>query len=153
MAYTDYSFYTETYHGNVLTADNAGRWLDCASDEIDHITFLRLTEAFPTVEAHAIRVKKAVCAVADALFQVDEQRKAISAQAQEDGTYRGAIASVSSGRESISYAVTSASGASAFAAAAANVQAYNALIYDIAARYIANVPDANGTNLLYAGVI
>ena len=153
MAYTDYSFYTETYHGDVLTADNAGKWLDRASDEIDHITFLRLADAFPTVEAHAIRVKKAVCAVADALFQVDEQRKAVSAQAQEDGTYRGAITSVSSGRESISYAVTGASGASAFAAAAASTQAYNALIADIAAKYIANVPDADRTNLLYAGVI
>lgn len=153
MAYTDYSFYTETYHGDVLTEENAEKWLDRASDEIDNFTFWRLADAFPTVEAHVIRVKKAVCAVADTLFHVEEQRKAVSAQIQDDGTYRGAVTSISSGKESISYAVTGAANASVFAAAAASTQAFNALIADIVSKYLANVPDSNGINLLYAGVI
>lgn len=153
MAYTDFSFYTETYHGDVLTEGAADKWLDRASDEVDSYTFYRLTEGLPTVEAHAARVKKAVCAVADALYCVEEQRKAVSAQVQEDGTYRGAIASISSGKESVSYAVAGASGMSAYAAAAASTQAFNALIGDIVTKYLKNIPDNNGVNLLYAGVL
>lgn len=150
MAHADYNFYRDTFHGDVLTSDNADKWLDRASDEVDHLTFDRLTSAFPTVEAHAVKVKKAVCAIAEALCCIEEQRRAASAQRTADGTYRGAIASVSSGRESISYAVSSA-GASTYAAAAASAEAQTALLCDIAARYLANVPDANGVNLLYAG--
>jgi len=151
MAHADYAFYTGTFYGDVLTADNADKWLDRASDEVDHLTFDRLASAFPTVEAHAVKVKKAVCAIAEALCCIDEQRRAASAQQAADGTYRGAIASVSSGRESISYSVTGAAGASTYAAAAASAEAQAALLRDIAAKYLANVPDANGVNLLYAG--
>ena len=151
MAYTDYDFYSGTFYGDVLTSDNADKWLDRASDEVDHLTFDRLASAFPTVEAHAVKVKKAVCAIAEALCCIDEQRRAASAQQAADGSYRGAVASISSGRESISYAVNGAAAASTYAAAAASAEAQAALIGNIAAKYLANIPDANGVNLLYAG--
>ena len=150
MAYADFTFYDETFHGDVLTSDNAEKWLDRASDEVDHITFSRLISAFPTNEAHAVKVRKAVCAVAEALYYIDEQRRVVSAQKIDDGTYRGAVASISSGRESISYVVNGAA-ASMYAAAVANAEARANLIVDIAVGYLANVPDANGINLLYAG--
>ncbi len=149
-AYADFNFYENTYFGDVLTADKAAKWLSLASDEIDTLTFGRLTFAFPTVEAHIEKVKKAVCAVAEALHHVDLQRKAVAAQPSADGSYRGAVASISSGRESISYAVGNAS-ASTYAAAAANTADFNKLLYSIAVKYLANIPDANGVNLLYAG--
>ena len=38
-----------------------------------------------------------------------------------------------------------------YSAAAASKEAQNQLIAETVARYIANVPDANGINLLYAG--
>lgn len=153
MAYADYDFYKNCYFGETLADETtARRWLERAGDDIDALTFCRLTFAMPTVEAHILKVKKAVCAVADALFLIDAQSKASSAQKAEDGTYRGAVTSVSSGRESISFAANSAA-ASAYAAAAADDGVKRRLIADIAAKYLANVPDANGVNLLYAGEV
>lgn len=152
MAYADHTFYSGAFYGDVLTADNAERWLDRASDEVDHLTFGRLISAFPTVEAHAVKVKKAVCAIAEALYRIDEQRKAALVQKATDGSYHGAVASISSGKESISYVSgSSATASSVYAAAAADTAAQAALIRDIAAAYLANIPDANGINLLYAG--
>ncbi len=152
MAYADYTFYSDTYHGDVLTEKNADKWLDRASDELDALTFGRLTSAFPAVEAHAVKVKKAACAIAEARCFIDEQRRAASVQKAEDGSYRGAVSSISSGKESISFAaIGNAVGASVYAAAAASAEAQTGLIRDIAAKYLANIPDADGINLLYAG--
>ena len=108
MAYADFTFYGSSYFGDTLTEETAPKWLERASDELDAITFGRLTFAFPTVEAHAAKVKKAVCAIAEALYWIDVQRRASSAQKAEDGSYHGAVASISSGRESISYSAGSA---------------------------------------------
>lgn len=151
MAYADYEFYTESFFGSDLTSANATRWLEMASDEIDALTFGRLTFAMPTHEAHVAKVKKAVCAVAEALFHIDEQQRAAAAHKAEDGSYRGAVASISSGRESISFSMNGAS-ASSVAAAAASEAERAKLIGSIVSRYLANIPDANGINLLYAGV-
>lgn len=151
-AYADLNFYTETFFGDVLTEKNANKWLSLASDEIDTLTFGRLTFAFPTVEAHVEKVKKAVCAIAETLYYIDLQRKAATAQQTADGTYKGAIASISSGRESISYAVGNAS-ASTYAAAAASAVEQTKLLSSIAVKYLANIPDAHGINLLYAGEV
>lgn len=149
MAYADLEFYQKSFFGDVLTAENADKWLTRASDELDGPTFGRLTFAFPTIEAHAAKVKKAVCAIAEALFYIDVQRAAASAQKAADGSYRGAVASISSGRESISYSANNAG--SVYAVAAASDIARTALINGIAVKYLANIPDANGVNLLYAG--
>lgn len=151
MAYADYDFYKNSYCGDVLTEDNAKKWLTRASDEVDAVTFHRLASGFPTVESHAVRVRKAVCAVAETLYRVDEQRQAVSAAKDAQGNYRTAVTSVSSGRESISYA-SNAAASSVYAKAAADVSALSALILGDVVRYLANVPDANGVNLLYAGV-
>lgn len=150
MAYADFAFYSIDYFGDVLTKETAPKWLERASDDLDAITFGRLTFAFPSVEAHAVKVKKAVCAIAEALYWIDIQRRASSAQKAEDGSYRGAVASISSGRESISFAVSGANG-SVYAAAAASAEAQASLIGSVAAQYLSGIPDANGVNLLYAG--
>lgn len=153
MAYADFTFYTESFYGDTLTEENANKWLERASDKLDAFTFRRLTSAFPTEAAHVVKVKKAVCAIADALYLIDLQRIAASAQQAPDGSYRGAITSISSGKESISYAVNGAASASVYAAAAASADAQTALLRDIAATYLSNIPDNNGVNLLYAGVM
>lgn len=153
MAYTDFTFYTETFYGDTLTENTANKWLERASDELDAITFRRLASAFPTEAAHAVKVKKAVCAIADALCLIDLQRKAVSAQQAADGSYRGAVTSISSGQESISYAVSGAASASVLAAAAASTEVQTTILRNIAATYLSNIPDDNGVNLLYAGVI
>ena len=148
--YTDFTFYGSSYFGDTLTEETAPKWLERASDELDAITFGRLTFAFPTMEAHAAKVKKAVCAIAEALYWIDVQRRASSAQKAEDGSDHGAVASISSGRESISYS-TSGANSSVYAAAATSAEAQTNLIGSIAAQYLANIPYANGVNLLYAG--
>lgn len=148
--YADYDFYTNTYYGDTLTESNINKWLDRASDYVDTITFHRLESAFPTDEKHVVRVKKAVCAIADALYMIDTQRRAGAAQVGSDGKVTGAIASVSSGRESISYATGST--ASVYSAAAGSVADADSYTRYVAETYLANVPDANEMNLLYAGV-
>ena len=150
MAYAGYEDYLGLYYGDVLTEDNADKWLDRASDELDTITRGRLTFAFPEVDAHANRVKKAVCAMAEALLQIDRQAMASAPQIAKDGSYRGRVTSVSSGGESISYAAAGKE-ASVYAAAAASDDAKAELMTGIAARYLSGIPDANGVNLLYAG--
>jgi len=152
MAYADFNFYSNSYYGDLLTSTNANKWLELASDEIDRFTFGRLVSAFPTATVSVSKVKKAVCAIAEALYNIDVQRKAVSATKAGDGTCKGAIASVSSGRESISYSVSNAS-ASIYAAAAASEAEHNRLISDIAVKYLANIEDNNGINLLYAGEV
>ena len=149
--YADLDFYQNRYYGDALTEANANRWLSRAGDEIDALTFGRLVSAFPVTESDAEKVRKAVCAVADALFYTDVQRIAASAQKDADGQYHGAVSSVTSGKESVSYSV-SGNAATAYASAAANPDALTALVRNIAVKYLANVPDANGVNLLYAGV-
>lgn len=152
MAYADYDFYRSEFCGDALKTPAASRWLEAASDELDALTFGRLETAFPQEARHAAKIKKAVCAIAEALYFIDAQRRAAIAQKGEDGSYRGAVASVSSGKESISFAsVSGSAAASAYAAAAASPAAERALIGEIAAKYLARIPDANGVNLLYAG--
>ena len=52
------------------------RYLEKASDRIDMITFDRLVDGLPDDERAQTKVKKAVCAVADCLYQIDEVKKA-----------------------------------------------------------------------------
>ena len=150
MAYADYYFYIQVYSGEYSQEEGIDRWLEMASDELDVFTFGRLLNAFPVEDTHAAKVKKAVCAIADALYLVDVQRKAAAPQKQEDGSYHGAVSSVSSGGESISY--SKADSGSVYAEAAASKEKEFELVRSIAFKYLAGIPDANGVNLLYAGV-
>ncbi len=153
MAYADFTFYQRTYFGEVLeTEQTAMRWLTRASDELDSMTFGRLADGFPEIAVHAEKVRKAVCAMADALYLVEEQRKAAAATKDAQGNYRPAVSSISSGQESISYASNSANG-SVYGKAAADTVALSVLLRETAAKYLAGIPDANGINLLYAGVM
>lgn len=149
--YTDYDFYENVYFGDILTQENANKWLSRASDVIDHYTQNRLQCHFPKNIQHSTKVKKAVCAIAEALFKIDEQREAVTVKQDENGNTHGAISSISSGRESISLQ-TNGSSASSYAKAAADETEREIIITDILCNYIANIPDSTGTNLLYAGV-
>lgn len=150
MAYADFNFYQNIYYGEVLTSGNASRWLDRASDMLDTLTFGRLTFAFPVVEAHVIKVKKAVCAIADVLCNVDTQRKAATYREGSNGEFKGTVSSISSGRETVSYS-TSNVNSSIYGKAAANENEFRSLVAETAASYIANIPDSEGVNLLYGG--
>lgn len=150
MAYADFSFYSERFYGDTLTGENADRWLERASDFIDALTFHRTEKAFPENEADAVKVRKAVCAIADAQYLIDMQVKATQAAVDAHGVLRPAVASLSSGRESVSYMQNAS--ASSYAKAAADKAEARRMLADIAVHYLAGVPDSTGVNLLYAGV-
>ena len=152
MAYADFDFYVDSFYGDVLTdEDTANKWLERASEHIDALTFNRLVTGFPEVEAHAVKVKKAVCAVAEALYHVEQQRIATAAAKDAQGNVRGAVTSISSGRESVSY--SQATNTSVYAKAVADGAEMAALIRGIAVQYLSWVTDKHGICLLYAGVM
>lgn len=44
MSYVDYEYYSKTYGGKTITADNAPRALQKASDTVDVLTFCRIVD-------------------------------------------------------------------------------------------------------------
>lgn len=149
MAYADFEFYTETWKGDALSEAAAERYLERASEQLDALTFRRLERAFPEDEADALRVRKAVCAMAEALFSIDRAMSA-GVDANVTGGFGGAIKSVSSGRESITFASPAES--SVYGRAAADAGEKARLLASIACTYLMDVTDSEGTCLLYAGV-
>ena len=164
MAYTDFEFYATIYHGNVVPEADFPRIADRASDFLDVITFDRLADGLPYDERAAAKVQKAVCAVADKLYELElADKQALSAatggtsSSGSGGATSGVITSRSAGSESISYASPSemANGAKTWSAvyqAAGDEEATNNLLYGAAKLYLTGVKDNNGVNLLYAGV-
>ena len=162
MAYTTFTFYEQTYHGNVIPSDEFDRIADRASDFLDTITFDRLADGLPSDERAATKVQKAVCAVCDKLYQLDlaEKQALYSAGGKSSGgaggVTSGVITSRSSGSESISYASPSeiANGAKAWSAvyqAAGNEQEINKLLWSTAAPYLMGIRTEEGIPILYAG--
>ena len=163
MAYSTFTFYEQTYHGNVVPAEDFDRIADRASDFLDVITFDRLADGLPSDERAATKVQKAVCAVCDKLYQLElSEKQALSAAggASSGGTggvASGVITSRSSGLESISYASPSeiANGAKAWSAlyqASGDAQETNKLLTDAAMPYLTGVRNDDGVPLLYAGM-
>lgn len=163
MAYTTFTFYEQTYHGNVVPAEDFDRIADRASDFLDVITFDRLAGGLPSDERAATKVQKAVCAVCDKLYQLElAEKQALSAARGASfggtgGVTSGVITSRSSGSESISYASPSevANGAKAWSAvyqAAGDMQKTNKLLEDAARWHLTGVRNDDGVLLLYAGM-
>ena len=158
MAYVDYQFYTEKYYGDTVPESDFPKYADRSSDRIDAITFDRLVNGFPEEERAATKVKKAVCAVADALHQIDQIKKtsmeSVGTVTREDGTVVSkAVSSISSGSESISYVTGSSGGTeSIYGQAAVDKKVESVLLYQIATEYLSGVTDKKGICLLYAGL-
>lgn len=154
MAYTDIEFYKTKYYGDTVPDESIEKYLEKASDRIDNITFDRLVDGLPDDERAQTKVKKAVCAVADCLYQIDEVKKASMATVgtvmREDGTMTGKmVSSVSSGAESITYT----SGISdIYSQAAMDKKVENVLLRQVATEYLIGVVDNKGVCLLYAGI-
>lgn len=158
MSYADYQFYTEKYYGDTVPESDFPKYVERASDRIDAITFDRLIDGLPENERAQTKVKKAVCAVADAMYQIDQIKKAsiesVGTVTREDGTVVSkAVSSVSSGSESISFASGSSGGAeSIYGQAAVDKKVESVLLYQVATEYLSSVTDKKGICLLYAGL-
>lgn len=166
MAYVDYDFYTESYYGNVVPEADFDRLADRASDFIDTVTYGNLEDGLPTERKSLNRLKKAVCAVADKMYDLElAERNATNAAmssnemvtAGTNGKTTGIVTSISSGSESISYATPQQIGAgakewSAVYAAAGDVQKTNDLLLKTALPLLMGVRTDDGIPILYAGL-
>ena len=163
MAYADYEFYTTSYFGSVVPETDFPRLAEKASDFIDTITFNRLVDGLPTNERSQKRIKKAVCSLAELMYQIELAEKNAINQASTSVTDTntgdkptGVVTSVSSGSESISYATPQQIGASvkewsAVYAAAGDVQKTNDLLLKTALPLLMGVRTDDGIPVLYAG--
>lgn len=157
MAYTDYEFYKNRFHGDIVPESNFLKYAERASDRIDQYTFDRLVDGLPENERAKTKVQKAVCAVADIMYQIDQIKKAsmdtIGTIQREDGTVvNKAVSSVSSGNESISYATGSNISINVYAQASMDKKVENALLLNVATEYLAGATNDKGVCLLYAGL-
>ena len=165
MAYADYDFYTESYFGSVVPENDFDRLAGRASDFVDTLTFDRLLGGLPTNERAKKRIRKAVCSLAELMYQIElAEKNATNATASgasttigSGGSTTGVVTSVSSGSESISYATPQQIGASAkewsaVYAAAGDVQKTNDLLLKTALPLLMGVRTDDGIPVLYAGV-
>lgn len=164
MAYADYEFYTTSYFGSVVPETDFPRLAERASDFVDTMTFDRLVDGLPTNKRSQKRIKKAVCSLAELMYQIELAEKnatnaAVSGASTaigSGGSTTGVVTSLSSGSESISYATPQQIGASAkewsaVYAAAGDVQKTNDLLYRTALPLLMGVRTDEGIPILYAG--
>ena len=165
MAYADYEFYTTSYFGSVVPEADFPRLAERASDFVDTMTFDRLVDGLPANERSQKRIKKAVCSLAELMYQIEfAEKNAANAAASGTSTMLGAggnstgiVTSVNSGSESISYATPQQIGASAkewsaVYAAAGDAQKTNDLLLKTALPLLMGVRTDDGIPVLYAGV-
>ena len=158
MAYATYEDYTGLYGAGRL--DEAGfarllweaeRVMDQATTGVDGVVKLRA--AMPREEQAAQAVRRCACALTELLARLEQAAESVSLGREHtenaDGTLQPRlVAARSSGSESVTYAVGSAS---AVDAAVGDPAAWRQLTDDTVRRYLAGVPDANGVNLLFMG--
>lgn len=165
MAYADYEFYTTSYFGSVVPEADFPRLAERTSDFVDLMTSDRLVDGLPTDERSQKRIKKAVCSLAELMYQIELAEKnatnaavsGMSTAIGSGGSTTGIVTSVSSGSESISYATPQQIGASAkewsaVYAAAGDVQKTNDLLYRTALPLLMGVMTDEGIPVLYAEV-
>lgn len=165
MAYADYEFYTTSYFGSVVPETDFPRLAERASEFIDLMTSDRLVDGLPTDKRSQKRIKKAVCSLAEKMYQIELAEKnatdaAVSGTSTaigSGGSTTGIVTSVSSGSESISYATPQQIGASAkewsaVYAAVGDIQKTNDLLLKTALPLLMGVRTDDGIPILYAGV-
>lgn len=156
MAYTTYDFYKNTYYGTAIaTQEDFSRLESRACDKLDTMTFDRLVSGLPADTRSATKVQKAVCAVADKLYEIEQMEKMAMSGGygtDESGNLVGKIVTEkSSGSEKIAYSAASTV-KSAVHSAVGDTQAQNRLCYETAKEYLTGVTNDDGVLLLYAGI-
>lgn len=148
MAYCDYKFYTTEYFGNQIAEADFPRLIDRASDKLDFITMGNI-KRYSVDEEIEKKVKKSACALAEILNEIETYEKAsresVGFEQTENGMKGKVITSMSSGSESISYAVNSSS-TTLVGATMTDKKAREQLFLDTVREYLSD------TGLLYAGI-
>lgn len=157
-AYVDYEFYKILYGDDAVTESEFNRLEWEARKRVDKITFGKLKFAFPTDEDDAETVRRCVCKLIEIAAAIEAANKRISAGQgyvvdEATGSVRGkAVASVTSGSESISYTAKSELGSTIIDAVLSDKDAQEKLLMDTTKDYLYGIKDANGVPLLYAGI-
>lgn len=86
MAYADYDFYKTSCYGSVVPDSDFPRLAERASDFIDLMTSDRLVDGLPSNERYQKRIKKAVCSLAELMYQLELAEKNATSYATMNGT-------------------------------------------------------------------
>lgn len=86
MAYADYDFYKTSYYGSVVPDSDFPRLAERASDFIDLMTSDKLVDGLPSNERYQKRIKKAVCSLAELMYQLELAEKNATSYATMNGT-------------------------------------------------------------------
>ena len=142
--YATFEFYQNTYHGDkITTAEDWEKYGTRASDFLDRCTRRKLEAGLPSKPEDLAKVQKACCAVADALVDVEAATKSAATSA----AMGGAIKSISSGGESVSFESSALS-----LAVAGGAQTVNRYLFEVAKDYLSLVPNDAGEYYLYWGL-
>lgn len=159
MAYADEKYYTEMWMTGTIPVENLKGYLSRASAEIDNMTFGRLRKGLPEDEYYQDKIRSAVCETADLIYSYNMAdnlaMQALKEMHSKDASEKG-VKSISDGTESITYNTGSDLAAQAkamFPELASTKEERSKAIRQIIRRYLAGIPDTEGTNLLYAGVM
>lgn len=155
--YAGFNYYQTEYGGKVIeSADDFNHFERKAERRIDTITGGKLQFAFPTKKRDKQAVKDCVCELTEFLYQLDRYQSMAMDSAgvvkQADGTVRGkVVTSISSGSESIGYSAKGSTDTS-LVEAAKDKKVADVMINSMVRDGFNSVADANGVNLLYAGI-
>ena len=155
--YADFNYYQTKYGGKVIeSADDFTHFGRKAERRLDVITGRKLQFAFPTKKKDKEVVKDCFCELTEFLYQLDNYQRAamdiVGVMTQADGTVTGkVVTSISSGSESIGYSAKGSTDTS-LVEAAKDKKVADAMINSMVRDGLSGVPDANGVNLLYAGI-
>lgn len=153
--YITYQQYEEIYNDSLDEKTfNRLSWPACKI--LDHMTtgvdgFCKLKKAFPVNMDSVEAIRRCVCALINFSYQVELESKAVSLSSDSNGEEHRAIASKSSGSESITYVSAGSALKNTYSAAAADDDARRTAQYNIVHEYLSGVTDFNGVNLLYLG--
>ena len=147
--YIDFVTYSGWYKDGLTQTEfdnlawEASRLIDIHTTGIDNVR--KLSIAAPTDDYTTEAVKRCAAKIVSLLYEVEQAGKGV---AREDGTIHGkVISSVSSGAESISYAVSNGLAQRILS----GEMDKGAAVYQIVKQSLSGLTDANGVNLLYMG--
>lgn len=133
MGYTTYEFYTDKYYGDTVPESSFEKWQQSASDKLNYLCFGHIT--LDDVEQYDTEIQKAVCALADVLFKLDE------AKLLANNPEKGNIKSMTVGDQSVSFG----SNDTEYTLAMSDTKKQYDLMVDAVSVYLSH------TGLLYAG--
>lgn len=139
--YADYDDYKS--NGGTMSEEEYAVYGLRASDFLDWVTRHQLIDNLPSDETDLGKVKRACCAVADKLYEIDARKKELKANASGGGVLK----SISSGGESMSFELSEVD-----KAILGGEKEINKLLYGIVRMYLSMVTDDDGRCYLYWGI-